>query len=81
MQKLPAILQSRAIRKGKLVNAKSTKPESIQIAPESWVEMLPILLMLLQNGDAKGKAKAKQELNRMAKVADMTVAALGTNTA
>ena len=50
--------------------------EYIDMTP-TWQQILPTLLLLLRNGDAKGKEEAVKELKRMARVADLAVARLG----
>lgn len=41
----------------------------------TWQNTVPVLLALIENGDAKGRATALAELTRMAVAADMAVAA------
>mgnify|MGYP000016392747 CR=1 FL=1 len=43
----------------------------------TWEQILPTLLLLLRNGDAKGKQEAVRELQRMARAADLAVSRLG----
>jgi len=44
---------------------------TIQIAPQTWVQTLPVLLMIHENADSiDGRNKARHELNRMAFLAD-----------
>ncbi|MDB2578771.1 hypothetical protein N9Y00_07000 [Tateyamaria sp.] len=44
---------------------------TIQIAPETWVQALPALLMVHENADSReGKQQARRELTRMAFLAD-----------
>lgn len=43
--------------------------EYIDCTP-TWEGILPVLLTLLENGNAQGKATAKAELVKMAKLAD-----------
>ena len=47
--------------------------EAVDITP-TWSGMLPVLLLLLESGSAKGRADARDELSRMAKLADRQVA-------
>lgn len=56
---------------------KEKEIKTIQAGPKNWQETSPLLLMVLEAGDAKGKRMAKAELQRMAKVADMTLEAEG----
>ena len=49
--------------------------ETIDITP-TWSGILPVLLLLLESGSAKGRADARDELARMAKLADIAVAKL-----
>jgi hypothetical protein len=51
----------------------STESVKIRIGPDTWSGTLPLLIALLENGSAEGKRMAKTELQRMAKVADMTL--------
>lgn len=41
----------------------------------SWVSILPMILVLLENGNAEGQLAAREELGRMARLADAYVAA------
>lgn len=41
----------------------------------SWVKILPWIITVLENGTAKGKLMAREELARMAEAADMAVKA------
>jgi hypothetical protein len=41
----------------------------------TWAGVLPIYLMAYENGEHKGRAAAWEELQRMAKLADLYVAA------
>lgn len=45
--------------------------QKIDIGPKTWTEVLPLLLALLECGTASGKKYAKEELLRMARVADL----------
>lgn len=54
-------------RKG---NSMTTK--TIDMTP-TWEGMLPILLTLLENGSAAGRATAMAEMRKMAKLADLYV--------
>lgn len=45
--------------------------KTVQVGPRNWQETLPLLLVILENGDAKGQAYARKELRRMAAIADM----------
>lgn len=47
-----------------------TKVETISLRM-TWVSTLPMLLVLLENGDTKGREYARKELLRMAQVADL----------
>lgn len=47
--------------------------EGIDITP-TWSGILPALLLLLESGSAKGRTAARDELARMAKLADIAVA-------
>ncbi len=49
--------------------------ETIDITP-TWEGLLPALLMVLERGDAKGREEALAELRRMARIADLHVAAV-----
>jgi hypothetical protein len=42
-------------------------------ATPTWAEILPTLLLILESGDAAGKKVAREELNRMAEIADKYV--------
>lgn len=48
--------------------------KTIDITP-TWENLVPAFLALIENGDAKGRETAIAEITRMAKVADMHVAA------
>ncbi len=48
---------------------------SVVSAKVTWSKILPWLLVVLENGTAKGKMMAREELERMAEAADMAVAA------
>lgn len=48
---------------------KKTLVGTIDLTP-TWEGILPTILVLLENGNAKGRADAKAELVRMAKLAD-----------
>ena len=39
----------------------------------TWAEILPALLMVLEDGTPKGRAEVKEELRRMAAIADLYV--------
>ena len=39
----------------------------------TWTDILPMLLLVLHEGDATGRAWAKEELGRMAALADRAV--------
>lgn len=40
----------------------------------TWTGILPVLLALLENGDSQGQKTAREELQRMAAIADLWVA-------
>lgn len=44
--------------------------EPLKIIPETWKGILPVLIVLIENGDSIGKKKARLELERMAEAAD-----------
>lgn len=46
---------------------------TIDLTP-TWEQILPTLLMLLENGNAEGRKTARTELARMARIADEHVA-------
>jgi hypothetical protein len=48
-----------------------SKIKTINIGPNTWVETLPLLLAALQHGTPQGKLMARNELKRMAQVADL----------
>ena len=50
------------------------KTETIDMTP-TWEGVLPIYLTSLMYGKAEGKRAAEQELQRMAKLADLYIAA------
>ncbi len=50
--------------------------ETIDITP-TWAGLLPAMLMVLEQGNAKAKQEIKAELQRMARIADLHVAAGG----
>lgn len=47
--------------------------ETIKFTP-TWESSMPALIMLIENGDAKGKAFARDELMRLARAADAVIA-------
>lgn len=55
-----------------------TQIGTIDLTP-TWEEILSTLLVLIENGDAKGRATARAELTRMAKLADLFVASQKAN--
>jgi hypothetical protein len=48
--------------------------ESIKVEM-TWESTLPLLLLVLEDGDAKGRKFALEELQRMARAADVAVGA------
>ena len=46
------------------------KPEFVDITP-TWLDILPGLVGVIQDGSAEGKIRAFAELQRMAKAADL----------
>jgi hypothetical protein len=46
---------------------------TIDLTP-TWEQILPTLLVLFKDGNAKGRAAVTEELTRMAKLADLYVA-------
>ena len=50
------------------------KTETIDATP-TWQAILPIYLMVYEKGENKGRAAALEELQRMARLADLYVAA------
>jgi hypothetical protein len=56
-------------------NAHPDAAQTIDITP-TWSGILPVLLLLLDSGSAKGRADARDELVRMAKLADIASANL-----
>lgn len=53
-------------------NKQTATVETIEIK-QTWSSSLPALIILLQDGNKEGKAFARQELARMAKIADLYV--------
>lgn len=51
------------------------KTETIEYVAPTWEAVLPIFLMAYENGENKGRAAALEELQRMALLADLYVAA------
>lgn len=51
----------------------SKKIETIEYRP-TWESLVSSFVMLIENGDAKGRAWAIEEITRMAKAADIAVA-------
>lgn len=47
--------------------------QTIDITP-TWSAILPVLISLIEDGSDKGRANAKEELQRMAELADAYVA-------
>lgn len=47
--------------------------ETIEL-PVTWQGIVPILLAVLQNGDAEGQQMAREEIVRMAQLADLYAA-------
>ena len=45
-------------------------PKLVRVAPSTWREMLPVLLMAVEYGDEEGKRMAYAEFKRMAEAAD-----------
>jgi hypothetical protein len=45
--------------------------KSVRAGPKNWKETVPLLLALIECGDSKGKNFARQEIARMAMVADL----------
>lgn len=54
-------------------NQKRETQDRVSIFPETWVENAPLLLMLIESGNHQGRSYARDEIMRMAKVADMHV--------
>lgn len=52
----------------------ATKVESYDLTP-SWSGILPVLLMAYADGTPKAQSEARTELERMARLADLYVAA------
>lgn len=50
------------------------KTTVVDVTP-TWAEILPVLLLLLERGDAVGRETATDELGRMARIADEAVSA------
>ena len=50
------------------------KNDRVIIMENSWENMVGLLLVVFENGNAEGRAQAKAELYRMAKAADVAVA-------
>jgi hypothetical protein len=48
--------------------------ESIKVEM-TWESTLPLLLLVLEDGDAKGRKFAREELQRMARAADVAAQA------
>jgi hypothetical protein len=48
--------------------------ETIDVTP-TWSGILPALLLVLENGDPAGKKVAREELQNMARIADLFVTA------
>ena len=46
------------------------KKETISIEM-TWTGVLPLLLVLLEDGNAEGKTTAREELSKMARAADL----------
>lgn len=49
------------------------KGRTIDVTP-SWESMIPVLVMLIENSNAKGRATAIDELTRLARFADSVIA-------
>lgn len=52
----------------------TTEIKTIDVTP-TWSAILPMLIMVLQDGTPQGQAEATAELRRMAQLADRYVAA------
>jgi len=54
----------------KIVNQLREKPLKVVDITPTWVDVLPMMLLALEQGSDEGKTIAKEELLRMAKAAD-----------
>jgi hypothetical protein len=59
-----------------IMTVESSTTGSILIDTTSWVASLPVTLAVYQSGTPKGHSLAKQNLQRMAEVADLAIRAL-----
>lgn len=50
-----------------------SKLETVRIGPKNWQECCKLITMALIHGTPSGKRMAREELERMAQVADMSV--------
>jgi len=53
-------------------NGEGNKLQTIDMTP-TWEGILPVLITLIENGNATGRATAVDELRKMAKLADELV--------
>ncbi len=49
------------------------KFKTIHIGPENWSQCVNIFIFALENANEKGRQIAREELRRMAKVADLAL--------
>jgi hypothetical protein len=52
----------------------TTETQTIDIGPKTWSDHLSMLLLLVTDGNAEGRAYGRAELARMARCADAYVA-------
>ena len=48
----------------------------LPVTPVTWQGTLPIILLVLTDGDAEGRKLAREELTRMAQLADLYAASM-----
>ena len=56
-----------------LMGARKKAMQTIEL-PVTWQGTLPIILLVLTDGDAEGRKLAREELTRMAQLADLYAA-------
>lgn len=62
-----------ALREQKERDMADPAPKTIKVGPSSWSEALPLLLVVIRDGNPTGQAEARKELERMAELADRYV--------
>lgn len=75
----PEAAVSGAVSASATVSA-DARPESIDVTP-TWTDILPVFRSILEDGSAESQAAIWEEIERMAKLADLYVASLSPDPA